>query len=132
MQMKVKFYSVLLFLLSVHALSAQTFSDNWSAIKKFHTVISETFHPAEEGNLKPIKLRCLELSTMAAALLESDIPAEFRTKSILTAVEKLVVKSKIVHKLVSLKAPDEDIVQSLTELHDIFHDIVGLCTNNKK
>jgi hypothetical protein len=37
--------------------SAQSTFDKWPAIKEFHDVMSETFHPAEEGNLAPIKLR---------------------------------------------------------------------------
>jgi hypothetical protein len=33
--------------------SAQSTFDKWPAIKEFHDVMSETFHPAEEGNLAP-------------------------------------------------------------------------------
>jgi hypothetical protein len=34
--------------------------------------------------------------------------------------------------MVAAKAPDADITAALTELHEIFHQIVGLCSEEKK
>jgi len=130
--MKIKLLAFFLFTVAINAVSAQSTLDKWPAIKEFHSVMSQTFHPAEEGNLQPIKTRSEELYNKAAALLSTDIPAEFRTKAILASAEKLQTKSKALHKMVMAKAPDADITAALTELHEIFHQIVGLCSEEKK
>ena len=128
--MKTKVVAIIAFLFTVGSVSAQSM-DKWPALNDFHTVMSETFHPAEEGNLLPIKARSEEMMNKAAALLKSDIPAEFRTNAILANAEKLQMKSKALNKMVSSKAADAEIVKSLTELHNIFHEIVGLCSGEK-
>lgn len=127
--MKTKILALLLFL-TVGMVSAQSM-DKWPALKEFHGVMSQTFHPAEEGNLEPIKTRSEEMMNKAAALLKSDIPADFRTPAILASAEKLQMKSKALHKMVVAKAADADITKALTDLHNIFHEIVGLCTGEK-
>jgi Skp family chaperone for outer membrane proteins len=130
--MKIRAFAILAFVLTANAVSAQSAIDKWPAIKEFHTVISATFHPAEEGNLEPIKSRSQELYDKASALLKSDIPAEFRTNAILASAEKLQTKSRVLYKLVQAKAADADIAKAITEVHTVFHDIVGLCSEEKK
>ena len=129
--MKMKSFAILLFVLAVNAVNAQSTFDKWPAIKAFHEVMSQTFHPAEEGNLEPIKSRSEELMNKAANVLKSDIPAEYKTPKILASAEKLQMKSKALHKMVQAKASDAEITKSLTELHDVFHEIVGLCSEQK-
>lgn len=130
--MKTKLFALLLFVLAAHSVSAQTTFDKWPSLKDFHGVMSQTFHPAEEGDLAPIKARAKELREKADALTKNDIPAEFRTKAILSSIEKLQIKSKALEALVNAKAADTEITASLSELHEIFHEIVGLCTEEKK
>lgn len=129
--MKMKSLAIVLFLLAVNTMSAQSTFDKWPAIKEFHEVMSQTFHPSEEGNLEPIKARSEELMNKAALLLKSDIPAEYKTAAVLASAEKLQLKSKALHKLVQSKGADTDIKKSLAELHDVFHEIVGLCSEKK-
>lgn len=129
--MKTKFLAIVVFFLTVNASIAQSTFDKWPAIKEFHQVMSQTFHPAEEGNLEPIKTRSEELMDKAANVLKSNIPAEFATSPILASAEKLQLKSKALHKLVQAKGSDAEITKSLTELHDVFHEIVGLCSEKK-
>ncbi|MES2543700.1 MAG: hypothetical protein V4548_02360 [Bacteroidota bacterium] len=123
----IKTLLILAVLFTANTTSAQSVFEKWPSIAAFHEVIAQTFHPAEEGNLKPIKERSEEVMIKAAAVLKNDIPAEFRTDTILKSAEKLQVKSKYLHKLVTEKAPNEIIVKSITDLHDTFHEIVGLC-----
>ena len=102
--------------------------DQWAALKTFHGVMSQTFHPAEEGKLEPIKTRSGEMVEKANALSKSAIPAEFNTPKILDAVKRLQLGSKDLDKLVKdKKTTDADITKSITALHDVFHEIVGLC-----
>lgn len=44
---------VLFLILNAAAVQAQTVFDKWTALKNFHEVMSQTFHPMEDGNLEP-------------------------------------------------------------------------------
>jgi hypothetical protein len=127
-----KAFLVLALIVVANSVSAQSTFEKWPAIKEFHEVMSQTFHPAEEGNLAPIKARSEEMMNKAAMLLKSDIPAEFRTNAILASAERLQLKSKALHKLVTSNGSDAAILKSITDLHDTFHEIVGLCSDAKK
>ena len=127
-----KLFLVFALIFVVNAVSAQSTFDKWPAIKEFHEVMSETFHPAEEGNLAPIKARSEEMMNKAAQLLKSEIPLEFTTDAIIASAERLQIRSKALNKLVKSKAADATIVKSITDLHDTFHEIVGLCSEPKK
>ncbi|MBG6061501.1 hypothetical protein IWX83_001284 [Flavobacterium sp. CG_9.1] len=127
-----KTFLVLALIVVANSVSAQSTFDKWPAIKEFHEVMSQTFHPAEEGNVAPIKARSEEMMNKAAMLLKSDIPTEFRTNAILASAERLQLKSKALHKLVKSNGTDAAIVKSITDLHDTFHEIVGLCSDAKK
>ena len=127
-----KAFLVLALVVVASSVSAQSTFDKWPALKEFHEVMSQTFHPAEEGNLVPIKARSQEMMNKAAMLLKSDIPTEFRTDAILASAEQLQLKSKSLHKLVMTNGADASILKSITDLHDTFHEIVGLCSDAKK
>ena len=91
--MKIKSLAIILSIMAVNAISAQSTFEKWPAIKAFHEVMSQTFHPSEAGNLAPIKSRSAELMNRAAAILKSDIPAAFKTPAIVASAEKLQLKS---------------------------------------
>jgi hypothetical protein len=126
-----KFLPVLFFFLVVSNLSAQTTFEKWPAIKTFHGVMSQTFHPAEEGDLNPIKTRSEEMVQKAEALSTEAIPAEFKTPAITASVKKLQAGSKSLDKLIKAKGTDKEVLAAITSLHDVFHEIVGLCSEEK-
>ena len=128
----IKAFVILTLLFVANTVTAQSTFDKWSSLKEFHEVMSQTFHPAEEGNFAPIKARSEEMMSKAAMLLKTEIPQEFRTNSILASAERLQLKSKALHKLVLSNAPDAAILKSITDLHETFHEIVGLCSEPKK
>lgn len=103
--------------------------DDWQALKDFHKVMSQTFHPSEEGNLQPIKERSGEMVQKAELLGKSTIPAEFNSKEVVAAVKKLETDSKKLDKLVKSKKSDKELTEALSKLHDVFHEIIGLCSN---
>jgi hypothetical protein len=127
----IKTLTVVALLFITNLISAQSVSEKWPAIKAFHSVMAATFHPSEEGNLEPIKTRSQELVDKSEAVLKSDIPAEYKTTAILASAERLQIKSKALHKMIVAKASDADITKKLSELHDTFHEIVGLCGSEK-
>ena len=130
--MNSKTLSLVLFLLFANSISAQSIFEKWPEMNVFHEVISETFHPTEENNLEPLKTRSEELMKKAENLLNSNIPEEYRTKAILSSLENLQLKSETLHKLVLSKASDAELKQSIIDVHDTFHEIVGLCNEKEK
>ena len=110
--------------------SAQSVADKWPAMKAFHEVMSRTFHPAEEGNFEPLKTYSESLMNKAMDLTK-EVPAQYKTKSIMDSVSRLQEKTKEVNKLVVGKGPDSSLLKAITEAHDIFHEIVGMCSGEK-
>ena len=112
--------------------SAQSKFDAWPQLKEFHKVMSQTFHPVEEGNYEPIKTRIGEMVEKANALVTNPIPAEFNNKKVKKACVKLAKDSKKLQAKITAGATDEEIKTSLSALHDVFHTIVGLCSDEDK
>jgi len=105
----------------------QSKPSDWAQLNDFHGVMSQTFHPAEEGKLDPIKSRSNEMVEKAIAWQKSTPPAEFDKPEIKKSLTKLVKGSKELNKMVQKSASDADLTKKLTDLHDVFHEIVGLC-----
>ena len=128
---KISFLLVLF--VAVMATSAQSQSkfENWPALGSFHDVISATFHPSEKGNFDPIKQRSGELADKAVALSKSVVPAQYNKPEVKVAVKELVAKTNELNDLVMKKAKDEKLNKALISVHDAFHKIVGLCTDEK-
>ena len=105
----------------------------WPELKVFHGVMSETFHPSEEGNLEPIKTRCTEMYEKAVAVSKSTMPTELKAKKgIKTAVADLVKGTKELDEIIKTKATDEVIKAKLTALHDTFHKIIETCNKQNE
>jgi hypothetical protein len=122
-----KMLAMLTFVLLSAGAFAQPKPMDWAELKAFHGVMSETFHPAEEGKLDPIKSRSGEMLEKAVTLQKSAPPAEFNKPEIKKEIKNLVKGSKGLDKMVKKSASDADLTAKLTSLHDVFHNIVGLC-----
>jgi hypothetical protein len=101
--------------------------DKWPELKQFHAVMSQTFHPSEEGNLEPIKTRSGEMKEKAATLAASTIPAEVNNDKVKSALAKLKENTVVLDKMIADKKTDKEITEYLSTVHDTFHEIVGLC-----
>lgn len=120
------------FVLSASTSVAAQTSDNWAELDAYHTVISQTFHPAEEGKLEPIRKRAGELAGKAKQWLESKPPKVYDTADIKVLLVKLNAESKALADAVAKNASDEQVKKDLTALHDRFHEIIGACRDEKK
>jgi cytochrome c556 len=70
------------------------------------------------------------MALKADSLAASTIPAEFDKPEIRKAVMQLKSDSKKLDEMVKRKATtDAEITKALSDLHDVFHQIVGLCKN---
>ncbi len=99
----------------------------WPEKDAFHDIMSQTFHPAEEGKLDAIKQRIGEMVTKAKAWQKSTPPAELNMPEIKTALGNLVKGTKGLQKNIKKGASDAEITKELTSLHDVYHKLVGLC-----
>lgn len=106
--------------------------DKWAELESYHEVMSQTFHPAEEGNLKPIRSQAGELAARAQKWLDSKPPLMYDVPSIKAILVKLNTESKALAELVSKNGSDAEVKNSITALHDRFHEIIGACRVEKE
>ncbi|SRR5258706_7028030 len=99
----------------------------WKEMDDFHTVMSATFHPAEEGHLDAIKKRSQEMADKAAAWQKSTAPDGYDKEKVEVSLKKLVQGTKELNKLVKAKSADKVLKEKLSGLHDIFHEIMEKC-----
>ena len=109
------------------AFTAQAQQPVWKELDDYHTVMAQTFHPSEEGNLQPIKERSGELAAKAKTLQKSTIPAAYQKEGVKQSLDLLAKESKALDKMVRKKKPDAEITKSLAALHDRFHEVMEKC-----
>jgi hypothetical protein len=122
-----KLFTTLMLVLVLNAVSAQAKKEKWAQMDAYHQMMSKTFHTGDEGNLEAIKKTSQLLLERADAITEESIPANLRSAKLSEALVVLKRETKKVDDLVQAKAPDATIVKVLTNLHDVFHQIVGMC-----
>jgi hypothetical protein len=99
----------------------------WTELDAFHEVMSKTFHPAEEGKLEPIRTRSAEMVEKAIAWKNSTAPEGYDKNAVKENLSKLVKGAKEINKMVKKNASDKELKEELSELHDVFHEIVEKC-----
>lgn len=131
-----KNYSIILCIIAfftANAAFSQAKPGSWVELKAYHSVMSTTFHPSEEGNFEPIKTRSGELAEAAKAWKNSTPPAEFNKASVKEKLNLLYNESVALDKFIKEQKPsDADIKVALEKLHDRFHEIVGACKSEDK
>ncbi|MFD1315052.1 hypothetical protein [Namhaeicola litoreus] len=131
MKKNIAFLSLVFSLFFIQNQQAQSIFEKWPELDDFHKVMQETYHPSEEGDLDPIKGRIDEMVLKAHTLKNNSVPDEFNTPEIVAAEENLYKGSLELQKLIEQDSDDEAITASLESLHDVFHDIVGLCKDKE-
>jgi len=126
MKKKIKLLAVVL-LASVSIAFAQKAKSNWPEMKTFHSFMSSTFHPAEEGDFAPLKAKADSLLTAAKQWQASAVPGDFKPVETKAALTKLVAKCQAIQKAVAAKQSNEKLKTLITEAHDVFHTITGEC-----
>jgi len=109
------------------AASKPSVFSQWPTLDEYHKVMSKTFHPAEEGNLNPVKANASELAAKATVLKNSAIPVAFQKKGMQNSVNLLETESIALAKMVSEKKPDTVLKKAIFDLHERFHEIMGMC-----
>ena len=106
---------------------AQAKKATWPEMKKFHSFMAATFHPAEEGNLAPLKAKADSLYITAQLWQASAIPSNFKPEETAKTLAKLVKQCANIKKAVGGNLADSALKAMITEAHEIFHTIVGEC-----
>jgi hypothetical protein len=107
--------------------SAEQVAKDWEDAKEaFHTVMAGTFHPAEEGDLAPLKEKYDQLADVSSKWAKLPMPANEEGKGLDKLLNKLSDESTAIGKVVQ-GGNDEDMKNAIFALHDVFHEIVGLC-----
>lgn len=100
----------------------------WDDAKEaYHKVMAGTFHPAEEGDYMPLKEKAHELHKAAKHWASVTIPDDLDQDKLKEKLKMLVSGSSDMEKLVKKDASESDLKEAIFSLHDVFHDIVGLC-----
>jgi hypothetical protein len=110
-----------------------TEGDAWDqAMDAYHSVMSVTFHPAEEGNLAPLKERHKELADLSQSWAQVEVPEKFQGKDLENMLEELKSQSVALSEMVEGGSSDEELTDAITALHDVFHNIMGACKHGKE
>src|SRR5689334_5198653 len=99
----------------------------WTEMEAFHEVMSKTFHPAEEGKLEPIRSRSQEMVDKAVSWQNSTAPEGYNQAAVKKSLKKLVKGAKEINKMVQKNESDDELKKELSELHDVFHEIMEKC-----
>lgn len=106
---------------------AQKPKPSWPEMKTFHSYMASTFHPAEEGNLAPLKAKADSLYAAARQWSKTAIPSNFKPVETKAELTKLVAQCAAIKEAVAAKKADKELIKLITAAHDIFHKIVGEC-----
>ena len=99
----------------------------WNEMEAFHEVMAKTFHPAEEGKLEPIRTRSAEMVEKAIAWKKAEAPAGYDKNAVKKNLKRLVDGAKEINEMVKKNASDSELKKELSELHDVFHEIMEKC-----
>ena len=95
-------------------------------VDSYHEVMSTTFHPAENGDLKPLRTRATTLAERGEAWAKAAIPAHLNGKGLEAKLQLLAKGSRDIADLVAANASDETLTTAITALHDVFHEVVEM------
>jgi hypothetical protein len=100
---------------------------NWKEMHDFHSVMSVTFHPAEDNNLQPTKDSAAILLAKAQTWQQSVVPSGYNATVTKPILKRLVAECAAIDAAVKLKKPDSDLKVMITKAHDTFHEIMEKC-----
>lgn len=106
-----------------------TLWQQWPALDEYHKVMAMTFHPAETGDLVPLKKYGADLATTATDLKKSVIPEELNKPGLPDIISLLEKESLAMAKMIKSKKSDAVLKKSIFALHDRFHQIVEKCVH---
>lgn len=122
-----KFFALVVFALVAISTNVSAQNKSWPEAKRFHHFMSSSFHPAEEGDFKPLRAKADSMYLAAVAWQASPVPADYKEKETKETLIKLVSETKAIAEAVKNNVGDADLLKMISGAHDTFHHIVGEC-----
>jgi hypothetical protein len=98
---------------------------SWEAMDAYHFVMAEAFHPLKDSaDLAPAKANAEALAAEAEKWAAQPLPERVNNDEMTTRLENLKRSSRAFADKVKAGAPDEELSEALTSLHDEFHHIM--------
>jgi hypothetical protein len=99
-------------------------NDEWKEMDDFHMVMAEAFHPFKDSaNLEPARNNADSLRSAADRWAEAPLPDKFEGDDEIKFKLNQLKTDASTFVLVVQSGDDKNIGQSLTKLHDLFHEI---------
>lgn len=119
--------TLLIALFSVSSLFTFAQKAAWKELDDYHAVMSQTFHPAENGDLKPLFKNAAELASKAMILKNAEIPTAYQKDGVAASIKSLEKESKALAKMVKKNKSEEELKKAIFALHDRFHEVMEKC-----
>lgn len=98
-------------------------AENWVPMDDFHVIMAESFHPYKDSsNLAPSKANAEAMATAAAKWQSEPLPERVNNEAVKAQLERLKASTAAFAQTVKT-GDDKVIADSLTSLHDLFHEI---------
>ncbi|MFZ2907241.1 MAG: hypothetical protein WAZ98_13650 [Cyclobacteriaceae bacterium] len=98
-------------------------NDEWPEMDEFHMVMAESFHPFKDSaNLEPAKAHAAEMAKVAEKWANATIPEKVNNEEIKAKLTQLKSDASAFIE-VAQSGDTTKIGQSLTSLHDLFHEL---------
>lgn len=133
MKKKFTFIAAMITAFAISTANAQTpvtSQAQWPEKNEFHKVMAQTFHPSEEGNYEPIRSRIGEMHEKAVAWMNSTPPKEYDKPEIKATQKEMIGQIVELQAMINKKATNDELKPKMEALHETFHKIVGLCSND--
>lgn len=102
---------------------AATSTKNWEAMDEFHKIMAEAFHPYKDSaNLVPAIQIAEAMAMEAEEWIQAPLPTEVDNAEIKNKLQQLSVEATAFVQITKT-GDDVKIGESLTKLHDIFHEL---------
>jgi len=98
-------------------------TDVWSEMEEYHRLMSETYHPFEEGNMEPVNNKIDDLVNAAENWADSEPPASMEKEGMDQKLVDLKDETGKLSALINENADTETISAQFEDLHDLFHQI---------
>lgn len=118
---------IALILIALVGITTGANAQGWKELSNFHHYMSDTFHPAENGDYKPLREKADSLYLSAVAWQLAPIPADYKEKETKETLAKLVGEVKAIAEAIKKGIDDKALFTMINNAHDTFHKIVGEC-----
>ncbi|HEX6227038.1 MAG TPA: hypothetical protein VFZ52_21615 [Chryseolinea sp.] len=99
-------------------------SDAWKEMDDFHMIMAEAFHPYKDSsNLEPAKQNAAALTASAESWSGAPLPAMFEGDDEIKFKLNQLKSDAAKFEQVVAAGDEKAIGESLTKLHDLFHEI---------